>query len=339
MIQNRTTYNVEKYTRYKNILTSCFKTAELDYYSAIFENSRSSTFNLWKSLGPVINPNKVRKQTIINKHLLDGKAVTDNGDISEVMNQYFCEIGSKLKSKIPSKGNDYIKYIPLAVVNSFFLTPLCEEDVTREIKNMNPRKATGHDGISIKILQLCPDMFASNLTKIYNKSLETGEYPSALKVAKVTALFKGSTRYDINNYRPISLLSCFNTMFDKIVCKRLTSFLEVDEILYCYQYGFRKLHSTTLALIEFTDAIRRFLDQGQHVISVFIDLRKAFDTVDHDILLYKLNHYGICGHANNFFKSYLNDRKQFIYINGVKSSLRDVTWEYPKAPYWGRFCF
>ena len=89
MIRNRTTYNVEKYTRYKKILTPCLKTAELDYYSAIFENSRSSTFNLWKSLGPVINPKKVRKHTLINKLLLDGKAATDNGDIAKAMNQYF----------------------------------------------------------------------------------------------------------------------------------------------------------------------------------------------------------------------------------------------------------
>ena len=103
MIQNRTTYNVRKYTRYKNISTSCLQTAELDYYSAIFENSMTSTFNLWKSLGPVINPN-VRWHTVVNKLL--------SGDITEVMNQYFCEIGSKLKSKIPIKGNDFIEYPP-----------------------------------------------------------------------------------------------------------------------------------------------------------------------------------------------------------------------------------
>ena len=104
-------------------------------------------------------------QTYRNKKtLLHGKAVTDNGDITELMHQYFCEIGTKLRSKIPNKGNDFIKYLPPAVVNSFILIPLCEDDVTREIKNMNPRKATGHDGISIKVLQLCHDIFAFNLT-------------------------------------------------------------------------------------------------------------------------------------------------------------------------------
>ena len=98
--------------------------------------------------------------------------------------------------------------------------------------------------------------------------------------------------------------------------------LEVNKILFEYQYGFRKLYSTTLALIEFTDSIIKFLDEGQYCMSIFVDLTKAFDTVDHEILLDKLDRYGIRGHANDFFRSYLSDRQQYTVINGVNSALK-----------------
>ena len=125
----------------------------------------------------------------------------------------------------------------------------------------------------------------------------------ALQVAKVIALFKKGDKYQPNNYRPISLLSCFNKIFVKLLCKRLVKFLEANKIIFEYQYGFRKLYSTILALIEFTDSIIKFLDEGQYCMSIFVDMTKAFDTVDHGILLDKLDRYGIRGRANDFFRS------------------------------------
>ena len=110
-----------------------------------------------------------------------------------------------------------------------------------------------------------------------------GEYPAQLKLAKVIALFKKGDKLQPNNYRPISLLSCFNKIFEKILCRKLENFLELNKILFKYQYGFRKLYSTTLALVEFTDTITRYLDEGKYCISIFVDLTKAFDTVDHEI--------------------------------------------------------
>ena len=144
----------------------------------------------------------------------------------------------------------------------------------------------------------------------------------ALKVAKVIALFKKGDKYQPDNYRPISLLSCFNKIFEKLLCKRLVKFLDPNRILFEYQYGFRKLYSTTLALIEFTDSIIKLFDEGQYCMSIFVDLTKAFDTVDHEILLDKLDRYGIRGHANDFFRSYLSDRQQYTVINGVNFALR-----------------
>ena len=153
------------------------------------------------------------------------------------------------------------------------------------------------------------------------------------------ALIKKGEKLNPNNYRPISLLSCFNKLFEKLLCKRLVQFLERNQILFNYQYGFRKLHSTTLALIEFTDTIIRFLDDDNHCISVFIDLTKAFDTVDHEILLHKLERYGIRGHANMFLRAYLSNRHQYTAINDLSSTLRKVQCGVPQGSVLGPLLF
>ena len=126
-------------------------------------------------------------------------------------------------------------------------------------------------------MQLCPDIFSNNLTKIYNRAIQTGVYPHEMKLAQVIALYKKGGRHDPNNYRPISHLSIFDKIFEKILRKILISFLERNRISYCHQYGFRKFYSTLLALIEVTDLIKRFLNEKQYVIDIFIDFRKAFD--------------------------------------------------------------
>ena len=168
---------------------------------------------------------------------------------------------------------------------------------------MKPMKAPGHDSIGTKMIQLCPEIFAENLSRIYNNAMIQGVYPNAMKIAKVIAPFKSGIKANPNNYRHIGLLSHFDKIFEKILCKRLVAFLEYKQILYCHQYGFRKLYPTAMALIEIKDNIKRLLDEKNYVIGIFIDIKKAFDTVDHEIILSKLDCYGIRGHANLFFRS------------------------------------
>ena len=164
-------------------------------------------------------------------------------------------------------------------------------------------KAPDHDSIGTKLIHLCPDIFAENVSKIFNNAILQGVYPDAMRMAKIIALFKGGIKSNPNNYRPISLLSHFDKIFEKILCKRLVAFLEQKQILFCHQYGFRKLYSTAMALTEITNNIKRLLDERNYVIGIFIDFKKAFDTVDHEIMLRKLDCYGIRGHANMFFRS------------------------------------
>ena len=173
----------------------------------------------------------------------------DKQQIANSMNNHFCNIGNKLKLEISDYGRPYMDFMPQRIVNSFYLEPITADGILLEIKRLKQNKSSGHDLIGSKVIKLCPEIFASNLSKIYNWGVENGTHPEQLKIAKVIALYKKGVKYDLNNYRPISLLSLFDKILEKILCRRLVSFLEHNKILYCYQYGFRKAYSTVLYLL------------------------------------------------------------------------------------------
>ena len=150
-------------------------------------------------------------------------------------------------------------------------------------------------------------------------------FPTKLKVAKVGSLFKKGDPEFASNYRPISLLPIFSTLFEKLVYKRLYSFVTQIVIIHRLQFGFQEKHSVEHALISLTETIRNTLDNKKFGCGIFLDLQKAFDTVNHVILLSKLEHYGIRGNAFAWFNSYLSDRGQYVSINGCDSNLLNVS--------------
>ena len=152
----------------------------------------------------------------------------------------------------------------------------------------------------------------------------TGVFPSVLKTAKVVPVFKKDSKLNYSNYRPISLLSNIEKILEKRMYKRQYAFLDYNNIIYDLQFGFRQKYSTFHALINITENIRKALDDGNIGCGNFVDLQKAFDTVDHQILLAKLNHCGIRGVSNDWFKSYLSNRNQYVSINGYESGLAAI---------------
>ena len=166
---------------------------------------------------------------------------------------------------------------------------------------------------------------------LINLSLTTGVFPDKLKVAKVIPIYKAENRENFSNYRPISLLTNFSKIFERVMYKRLITFVEQYEILYCYQFGFRKNHSTSMALIHLVNKITSAIDRKETTAGVFLDLSKAFDTIDHDILFDKLEHYGISGIALTWIKSYFFERKQFVEFNQTCSSEQTIKCGVPQG--------
>ena len=163
------------------------------------------------------------------------------------------------------------------------------------------------------------------LRHICNTSLEQGIFPDEMKIARIIPLFKSGDKQNVSNYRPISLLPQFSKILEKIFNNRLMNFLNSNNLLYLRQYGFRKNMSTSMAIMELVENITTAMDNGKFTIGVFIDLKKAFDTVDHSILVTKLDHYGIRGVAKQWLSSYLENRKQYVCFNGTDSGFLPIT--------------
>ena len=160
-----------------------------------------------------------------------------------------------------------------------------------------------------------------------------------LKFAKITPLHKKESKLDFHNYRPISLLSIYSKIFEKLIYSRVYAYLVKYNLISAKQFGFRSNHSCNHAIISLTEHVKKLLDDGHIVCGVFVDLEKAFDTVHHDILCDKLNAYGLRGKVNDLFKSYLSNRKQYVSLNGFDSTLEDITCGVPQGSTLGPLLF
>jgi exonuclease III len=335
-IKNPTELNKSNYVKYRNKLTNLIKVSCKTYYSSKFNEYKSNIKHTWQTINSVIGKNSKPKSP---SYFLDGThKISDPGLISNKFNSFFANIGPELASKIqsPSVFSDFLND---PQPNTIFFHPTDEKEIFDIVKTFKNGKSAGYDDVSPTIVKRVIPFISHPLAHIFNLSLSTGVFPSALKLAKVIPIFKKDDPHTFSNYRPISLLPCFSKILERLVYNRLDNFLTRFHILHNNQYGFRKHHSTDLALLDIYNKISSSLALNHHTIGIFLDLSKAFDTINHDILLSKLHHYGIRGLALDLLSSYLSDRFQFTSFDSHLSDRLPVSCGVPQGSILGPLLF
>ena len=240
--------------------------------------------------------------------------------------------------KTPTSGcfTDYLSPQP---ENSAFFAPTTPKEIENLCQGLDPSKGPGHDGFAPSIFRLMASELSIPLSKFINICIEAGHFPNFLKMARITSVFKKGDPTQFGNYRPISVLSVLSKIFERIIQVRLSDFLVKQGSIYQGQYGFRRGHSTSMAITDLVERVHTAWQNGFHSFGIFIDLRKAFDTVDHTILLTKLEHLGIRGTVLQLFRTHLEDRKQFVVFGNSESPSQAMEIGVPKGSILGPLLF
>ena len=313
--------NINEFKQYNNMFNKLKRAMKIKYFSNSLEENKNNIKKTWIILRQAIGKLN-NKSNFPHTFVINDIPVTNKLQAAEGFNNYFSKIGIQTSQNVPPSNKGFRDYMPRPVLNSMFIEPVLPSDVLSVATKLKPKSSCGHDDISTKLLKQTLDYIIQPITHIINRSFDTGIVPREMKIAKVIPIHKSSDPSLLKNYRPVSLLTAFSKLFEKLMFNKLISFLNGNNILFKHQYGFRSKHSTLHPIIHLLNHCAEVTNQAEpeFILAIFCDLSKAFDVISHDILLHKLNSYGIRGVANQWFESYLSDRSQFIELDKVHSS-------------------
>ena len=334
--QNPTLFNEIRYRSLKIESRRRLRAAERDYYHSQIDENKHNIRRTWQILNQVIG--RPARDTIPEKMHNDDQVYSGNEAISEAFCDFFGKIGREVSIGIEPTHIHPNAFLQGNLAESVFFHPTSEAEISQIISGLRNSSA-GYDAIRPILIKDNIDVLTLPIMHIINLSMAQGIVPKQLKIAQITPVFKSGKADLVNNYRPISVLTALSKILEKVVCKRLTSFFDTHSILSNSQFGFRRKHSCELPLILATEFIRKALDEGDHVVAVFLDLRKAFDVVSHQILLGKLSHYGIRGLPSQWLESYLTERSQTVKISDCSSSSQTITHGVPQGSVLGPLLF
>jgi hypothetical protein len=324
--------NIRLFKQYNTMFTKIKRKMKILYYKKILEENKNNSKKCWSVLHQALG--KLNSKSSFPKtFLINNSQISDTREIAEGFNNFFSNIGFQTSHNVPQTNKHFSSYMPNKQLHSMFLEQVEPSDVISSVNKLKPKSSSGHDGFSTKILKDTIENIIEPITYIVNQSFNKGVFPDEMKIAKVIPIYKTTEKNLLKNYRPVSLLPAFSKLLEKLMYTKLMAFLTKNNILYKHQYGFRPKHCTVHPIMHLLShcANASSKPEQEFTLAVLCDLSKAFDVINHEILLEKLKIYGIRGIVNDWFKSYLSERSQFVEIDNIKSQKLSIKCGVPQG--------
>lgn len=328
-------YVNQKFKELKLQIVEKNKAAKKEYFKNKIESNINAPRELWKILKLAIF-NKISNLHPMKLTLQDGQdTISDPILVADMLNEYFVTSCDPLLKNVIYQSTQTCTEIE----SSFSLDDTTESEIADLIDGLKSTSAVGLDTISSKFLKFFKENLKGVIARLINNSLRTGRFPDCLKKARVVPIHKSGSKLMPQNYRGISVLCSLSKIYERVVYKRLQSFLDRNSVLHDHQYGFTTNSSTLIACINLTNFLSIEIDKRNYVACIFLDIRKAFDSVDHDILLSKLQSLKFSDKQVSWFRSYLDQRTQLVSVNGVMGKTITVQRGVPQGSILGPILF